>query len=179
MHRIALTLLVIASIVLAHAMNLHGVAIGVAAADGVFKYTDRDGKTHYITDTEKVPEEYRSQVSVKADLPEISKTEAGKVQRSATGVGSPSRPAPAKGPAYLGSAKVELFVTAWCPYCRSVEELLKERRVHYKKYDIETSAKGKKIHESLGGGGVPVTRIGSQVIHGYDADQILAALKIR
>ncbi|MCA9398853.1 MAG: NrdH-like redox domain-containing protein, partial [Candidatus Omnitrophica bacterium] len=63
---------------------------------------------------------------------------------------------------------VEIFVTSWCGYCRKLEAFLKKNRIKYKKYDIEKSAYGKKRHQELGGGGIPVTTIGDTVVRGYD-----------
>ncbi len=77
------------------------------------------------------------------------------------------------------AATVEIFVTSWCPYCQKLETLLKKNKVDYTRYDVEADAKGAEIFEKLGGSGVPVTRVGNEVIHGYDPERIAKALKAR
>jgi glutaredoxin len=74
---------------------------------------------------------------------------------------------------------VEVFVTSWCQYCRKLEAFLKENQIRYTRYDVEADAKGAAIFQKLGGTGIPVTRVGSVVIHGYDPGRIVAALKKR
>ena len=75
------------------------------------------------------------------------------------------------------AAQVEVFVTSWCPYCRQLEALLKQNNVPYTRYDVEKDVKGAEIFEKLGGTAVPVARVGKEVIHGYDPDRTLAAIK--
>ena len=75
--------------------------------------------------------------------------------------------------------KVEVFVTSWCPYCRNLEAFLSQKSIAYKSYDVEKDAVGKRIYQQLGGGGVPVVKIGTQVIRGFDPAAILNALDRR
>jgi glutaredoxin len=75
--------------------------------------------------------------------------------------------------------KVEVFVTSWCSYCSKLEAFLKKNKIDYTRYDIESDAKGAEIFKEIGGAGVPVTRVDDQIIHGYDPDQIVQALKAR
>jgi glutaredoxin len=72
--------------------------------------------------------------------------------------------------------KVEVFVTGWCPYCRQLESFLKKRKVEYTRYDIEQDARGARLFEELGGGGVPLSRVGKRVVRGYDPEELLSAL---
>ena len=74
---------------------------------------------------------------------------------------------------------VEIFVTSWCPYCKKLESFLKKNNIPYTRYDVEADAKGAEIFDKIGGTGVPVTRVGNEVIHGYDPDRILEAIKKR
>ncbi len=75
--------------------------------------------------------------------------------------------------------QVEIFVTSWCPYCRGLEEFLQANQVQYKRYDIETDPEGAMLHQRLGAGGVPLIRIGSTVIRGFNERAISSALKDR
>jgi len=72
--------------------------------------------------------------------------------------------------------KVTIYVTSWCPYCKKLEKFLRGNNIRYTRYNIERSAKGRKEYKRLGGGGVPIVKIGSKVIRGYNPQKIKAAL---
>lgn len=74
------------------------------------------------------------------------------------------------------SKTVELFVTSWCGYCKKMERFLNDRDIPFTKYDIETNERAAEAYHSMGGTGVPVTRIGSDIVYGYDPDRILELL---
>jgi mycoredoxin len=80
-------------------------------------------------------------------------------------------------PAVTGAqGDVILYATSWCGYCRKTRELFKEQGVAFTEFDIETSEEGRRRYEALDGDGVPVIDIHGTVLHGYDRDEILAAL---
>ena len=72
--------------------------------------------------------------------------------------------------------KVDIFVTSWCPYCRKLEGFLKQNRIDYTRYDVEQDAAAGGEFERLGGEGVPLVRVGDDVVQGYDPNKILASL---
>jgi glutaredoxin len=117
------------------------------------RYTDDSGRTHIVDSLEKIPEKYRKRV------------------KSTQTPASPARARPAIAP------RVEIFVTSWCGYCRKLESFLKSKKIRYSRYDIEKSSSARKRYEGLGGMGVPVVKIGSDVIRGYSPEAILRALK--
>jgi len=67
---------------------------------------------------------------------------------------------------------MEIFVTSWCPHCRDLENYLSSKRVQYTKYDIEKDAAGKSKYDQIGVRGVPVVKLGSTVITGFDRGQL-------
>lgn len=141
---------------------------GSAAEAEVLKYTDREGNTHFVDRPEKVPEEYRSQLNGQDALPPISRSKPGRKLYEREHYSDTATPT---------GARVEIFVTSWCQYCKELEAYLTSQGVPFVLYDIEKSAKGKRLHEQLGGGGVPVTRIGNEVIHGFDLDRLKKLLR--
>jgi hypothetical protein len=46
----------------------------------------------------------------------------------------------------------------------------------YTRYDIEKDENAARICRDLGGSGVPVIRIGSNVVHGYNPDAVMSYL---
>ena len=77
------------------------------------------------------------------------------------------------------NAKVEIFVTSWCPYCRKLETFLKQNNIEYTRYDVEADSEASDLFDHLGGTGVPLVRVDTDVIHGYDPDRIVESLKAR
>ncbi|MCB0344742.1 MAG: DUF4124 domain-containing protein [Bdellovibrionales bacterium] len=150
------------------AMLASTVAASSASAQ-VFKYKDEEGRTHYVTDADKVPAKYQEQVSSPHDLPKINKVKSLSgplpVRTSTEGSYAPD-----------GSKKVEIFVTSWCPYCTKLEKFLREERIQFTRYDIERNKSGARKYSKLGMQGVPIVRIGSTIIPGYNPNAIRAAL---
>ncbi len=80
-------------------------------------------------------------------------------------------------PQVAASGDVVLYATSWCGYCRKTRELFDDHGVAYTEFDIETSAEGLRQYEALNGRGVPLLNVRGTIIHGYDEDGILDALK--
>ena len=77
------------------------------------------------------------------------------------------------------SSDVVVLVIQGCPYCDKTEAFLIKKGINYKRYDIEKDAHGKSLYQKLGGGGVPLIKIGSNIIRGFQPDEILMALRSR
>ena len=77
----------------------------------------------------------------------------------------------------LAQGDVVLYATSWCGYCKLTRELLTREGVAFVEHDIETSEYGKKMHQALGGGGIPLLEIRDKVIRGYDEARIIAAIR--
>lgn len=139
--------------------------VASAAIAEIFKYTDSTGITHYVTTLEAVPEQYRAQVTSPHTLPDISKLDYR--------VSSPRRDtSPIRGI----NKKVEILVADWCPHCRNLERYLKDKGIVHTRYNIEKDARGAKMYQELGGGGLPIIKIGNQVIRGFSVEAISSAL---
>ena len=70
-------------------------------------------------------------------------------------------------------SKVLLFSTSTCSWCRRAKRYLKERGVPFKEIDIERDTyAGRDIVRKTGQRGVPVIKIGSRWIVGFDREQI-------
>ncbi len=67
---------------------------------------------------------------------------------------------------------VELYVTAWCGYCKKARAYLDKKGVPYVAYDIEKDAAANQRHKELGGRGVPLIIIGSNKISGFSEESI-------
>jgi mycoredoxin len=74
-------------------------------------------------------------------------------------------------------ARVTLYATDWCGYCKQTRRFLDSKGIAYKEFDIEKSAEGRKAYEALGGRGIPLIDVNGTIIRGFSEDAILAALK--
>lgn len=74
------------------------------------------------------------------------------------------------------SAKVRLFVTQSCPYCKKAKAYLNQRGTPFEELDIETSLSAKKEYQKFGGNGVPVILVGQERMNGFDAEGLESLL---
>ncbi|MBA1229568.1 glutaredoxin family protein [Pseudomonas viridiflava] len=74
-------------------------------------------------------------------------------------------------------AKVVMYATDWCGYCKQTRRFLDSKGIPYREYDIEKSEEGRKAYEALGGRGIPLIDVNGTLIRGFAPDDILAALK--
>ncbi len=64
--------------------------------------------------------------------------------------------------------EVLLYATDWCGYCKMSREFFAANGIHYIEHDIEKSSTALSEHRKLGGNGVPLIKVGDEVISGYN-----------
>lgn len=74
------------------------------------------------------------------------------------------------------TARVVLYSTQWCGYCKLTRRFLDQKDVPYREFDIEKDAPARKAYEALGGRGIPILDVNGTLIRGYEPDEILEAL---
>jgi glutaredoxin/nitrogen fixation-related uncharacterized protein len=136
----------------------------------IYRYTDSNGALHFVDDVSKVPQKYRNQIGNAKPMRDISVIDSAAASRR-----HKAEEPPQQGRSYANH-EVELFVTSWCGYCKKMESFLKEKGIQYTRYDIEQDENAARICRELGGSGVPVIRIGSNVVHGYNPGAVLSYL---
>jgi glutaredoxin 3 len=74
-------------------------------------------------------------------------------------------------------AKVEVYTTAYCPYCRQAKSLLKQKGVAFEEIDVSGDAalREKMIELSGGRRTVPEIFINGKIVGGYDELRVLEA----
>ncbi|WQG58805.1 glutaredoxin family protein [Pseudomonas sp. RTB3] len=75
------------------------------------------------------------------------------------------------------SARVVLYSTQWCGYCKQIRRFLDKKGIAYQAFDIEKDAQARTAYEALGGGGIPFVDVNGTLIRDYNPDAIMAALK--
>ena len=147
------------------------VAVEVCRAE-VYKYTDSKGDLHFVDDISKVPKKYRKQAENTEPQGNVSGMDATPASRA------PQRRMAQEQPQQQnissGSANVEVFMTSWCGYCKKMVRFLNEKGIPYTAYDIEKDAAADRTYRELGGNGVPVVRVGSHVVHGFNPDAVMS-----
>ncbi len=77
----------------------------------------------------------------------------------------------------MSDAQVTVYSTTWCAFCKAAKQYFDSKNVAYSEIDIEQdAAAGQQIVEETGQMGVPVIRIGKEVIVGFDRPKIDKAL---
>ena len=86
-------------------------------------------------------------------------------------------PAQAVSSQVQSQAKVTLYATDWCGYCKQTKRCLDSKGIAFREFDIEKDAEARKAYEALGGRGIPLIDVNGTLIRGFDPDEILAALQ--
>lgn len=82
------------------------------------------------------------------------------------------------------SMKVRVFSTQVCPYCHTLKEWLKEKKIEFEDVDVgENQEVAKEMVEKSGQMGVPVTEVigdngKSEIIVGFDEEKLKKALRL-
>ena len=143
-------------------------AVGVCRAE-IYRYTDSKGELHFVDDIGKVPKKYRKQTENSDSQGNVNVMNAtpSSQRRSA-------QEPPKQQNSYSGSANVEVYMTSWCGYCKKMVRFLNEKGIPYTAHDIENDSAAARTYRELGGNGVPVVRVGSHVVHGYNPDEVMS-----
>lgn len=115
--------------------------------------------------------QFDSQNAVNHDPAQKARPTATDFTNEITGViGDPGHPdAVKKSQAFFKSdKKVKFYMASWCPYCKRMENFLKESNIPYDKFDVEKDAEGRRVFKELRARGVPVMVVGETVIRGFD-----------
>ena len=79
----------------------------------------------------------------------------------------------------METKKVEIFSTDTCHFCHMAKDWLDSKGVPFIEYNVGTDVeKRKEMMEITGQLGVPVVRIGSSVMIGFNPDQMAKILEI-
>ena len=75
------------------------------------------------------------------------------------------------------SARVVLYATEWCGYCKQIRRFLDQKGIPYQAVEIDKDAQARKAYEALGGGGIPFVDVNGTLIREYSPEKIMAALE--
>lgn len=135
----------------------------------VFKFVDKEGKTHYVTNKKSIPKEYLKQTEKSLDLPEIGKTSKVDWEKKID----------TTKPKKIKKHNVTVYVTPGCQYCKQLERLLTKNKVKYTRYDVSIDFLGQKKFAKLGGTGTPLMEVGDVVVRGYQPEKTMELLNLK
>ncbi len=147
------------------------------ASAELYKYTDAKGELHFVDDISKVPKKYRKQLESAEPQGNANFMDAAPASRSAQESTAPEPPEQRR--VVSPSTNVEVFMTSWCGYCRKMIKFLNEKGIPYTAYDIEKDSAAARAYGELGVRGVPVVRVGSHVVSGYNPEAVMSYFKGR
>lgn len=79
----------------------------------------------------------------------------------------------------METKKVEIFSTETCHFCHMAKDWLTSKNVSFVDYNVGSDVeKRKEMMEMTGQLGVPVIRIGNEVMIGFNPDQMAKILEI-
>lgn len=76
-------------------------------------------------------------------------------------------------------AKVKVYSTPTCPWCKKAKDFLVENKIEFEDIDVSSDQKAsEEMVEKSGQMGVPVLDIDGTIIVGFDQEKIKETLKI-
>ena len=73
----------------------------------------------------------------------------------------------------METKKIEIYSTPTCHFCHMAKDWLNEKKITFTDYDVSTNLeKRKEMVDLTGQLGVPVIKIGTEVMIGFDQGQI-------
>ena len=69
-------------------------------------------------------------------------------------------------------ARVDIYTTPYCGYCKQAKEYMDGEGIPYKEFDVENNTENRKQFQALGGRGVPLILVGEEVMHGYNQNEL-------
>lgn len=153
--------------------------LATSAQAQIYKWTDSSGVVHF----QDAPPSNLSSAGNLATLPDkpyengVGSGPATARKDSAATTAKAAPPAPVKEATYH-EAKVEVYGTSWCPWCKKTLAYFRSRGIAVRDYDVEKdSAAARRKNEIDPRRGVPTVVVNGKVIHGYSPRAFARALK--
>ena len=142
----------------------------------IYKWVDDKGVVHF-SDQPPNPKQERGNVESMPSAP--PSTWQPPAEKKATS-DSVAEPTPSVSPPIkaLQPARVELFVTSWCKYCKLARNYLTANNIPFTEYDIEKDSQAAQRRKALDPrSGVPLAVINGKTILGFSEASYSQALK--
>ena len=81
---------------------------------------------------------------------------------------------PIKQPVAENSRNVLMYSTSWCGYCKKAREHFIKNKISFLEYDIEKDDRANRMHDILGGGGVPLIIYNGKMVRGFSESKFIS-----
>ena len=131
----------------------------VAAPAGaeLYKWVDDDGTVHF---SDRAPDEGAERVELEP-INSVAPVDGLEPAEGAADTGE--RP-------QAGGGRVTMYSTSWCGYCRRARQYFRAEGIPFTEHDIEASARARRAYNRLGGGGVPLLKVGGRTMNGFSVE---------
>ncbi len=126
--------------------------VGSATAQGIYRWVDDNGVTHF-GDASQSPQAERIQL------------DALNTVGSQTEVEEPSTREQA--PAKKQQPQITMYSAEWCGVCKKAKAYFKQNKIQYTDYDVENSSKGKRDYAKMKSKSVPQFVVGDEKVVGF------------
>lgn len=138
--------------------------IPLQGAAEIYTWTDSAGRIHF---TDSPPDKTKSKQIEISPLNTYSSPSADSVKNIL------DRPTGVTG----RKAKVILYSTTWCGYCKKAKRWFRQNKIQFKEYDTEKSERGRRDYKKMNGRSVPIIKVGKQRINGFSPNNLTQALR--
>lgn len=129
--------------------------ISTSAQAGMYKWVDEQGVTHY---GDKPPADQET-LEIKGQISSYTSPQVGKLPK---GFFEHAKAAHT-------NKSVIMYSASWCSICKRAKAYFQQNNIPFTDYDVDTSEKGKRDFQKLGGRGVPIILVGDQRMNGFSA----------
>lgn len=147
--------------VLAMALLASVVAASVHAGASFYKWKDADGQWHF-SDTKPAEVDTQQRVINTRSTTATTDSEANGEEDDAGRERASSRP-----------QRVVMYSAEWCGVCKKARAFMVRKKIPFREYDIEKTAKGKRDYRQLNGNGVPLILVGENRMSGFSGGKLL------
>jgi len=122
-------------------------------------------------------EAYSNEVRARMAASRPEQTQASTTPAGVAGPAAPTNPN-AGAPIPVGGKRVEMYSTPGCPYCRRAREWMTKLGIPYVDHNIEEDqAAARWVLQNTGSTSVPIFRIGTRVLQGFNQDAMRRAVQ--
>jgi glutaredoxin len=171
-----------------HAISL--ALLGTALLAGparaqVYRWVDKEGTVHFEQEPPATGQPARIIRLPAEERAPVTSPEAGSDRRPEEGAPKAAPPAWLAGPDRAAARpkplpRVDLYTTAWCPWCKKAKAFFASRGIAFTEHDIEAEASARERRFGLDRDKrVPVAIIGGKLVRGYAPARYQEALEQR
>ncbi len=126
------------------------ICVGSATAQGIYRWVDDNGVTHF-GDASQSPQAERIQLDTLNTVGSQTGSAAPRQQATAT----------------KQQPRITMYSAEWCGVCKKAKAYFKQNKIQYTDYDVEKSSKGKRDYAKMKSKSVPQFVVGGEKVRGF------------